>query len=152
MNTTAHEDRVDSIIGSLEGFAHDEYGNNLHALLDDGHTARGLIEDACYWRGWPYTQQLIADTLAAARTLADTADDPAPATITHPTFDTVAVIRDAEDITIEIDPGADGRCPVELHCGSVEVAVNALTYWVSDRAEAAEAVRVLHAAVDAHMR
>ena len=76
MNTTAHEDRVDSIIGSLEGFALDEYGNNLHALLDDGHTARGLIEDACYWHGWPCTQQLIADTLAAARTLADTADEP----------------------------------------------------------------------------
>ena len=88
MNTTAHENRVDTIIGSLEGYAHDEYGNNLHALLNDGHTARGLIEDACYWRGWPCTQQLIADVfaaastlaaariLAAARTRADTAGEP----------------------------------------------------------------------------
>ena len=76
MNTTAHENRVDSIIGSLEGFAHGVYGSNLHALLGDGHTARGLIEDVCYWRGWPCTQQLIADVFAAARTLADTADEP----------------------------------------------------------------------------
>ena len=68
MTTT---NRIDIILGSLEGYAHDEYGNDLHALLDDGHAARGLIEDACYWHGWPYTQQLVADALAAARTHAD---------------------------------------------------------------------------------
>ena len=67
MNTTAHENRVDTIIGSLEGYAHDEYGNNLHALLEDGHTARGLIEDACYWQGWAYTPEFLADVLTAAR-------------------------------------------------------------------------------------
>ena len=68
MTTT---NRIDTILGSLEGYAHDEYGNDLHALLEDGHAARGLIEDACYWHGWPYTQQLVADALAAARTHAD---------------------------------------------------------------------------------
>ena len=68
MTTT---NRIDTILGSLEGYARDEYGNDLHALLDDGHAARGLIEDACYWHGWPYTQQLVADALAAARTHAD---------------------------------------------------------------------------------
>ena len=69
MTTTTNH--IDIILGSLEGYAHDEYGNNLHALLADGHAARGLIEDACYWHGWPYTQQLVADALAAARTHAD---------------------------------------------------------------------------------
>ena len=64
---TPHTNHIDIILGSLEGYAHDEYGNDLHALLDDGHAARGLIEDACYWHGWPYTQQLVADALAAAR-------------------------------------------------------------------------------------
>ena len=73
---TTNTNHIDIILGSFEGYAHDEYGNNLHALLDDGHTARGLIEDVCYWRGWPCTQQLIADVFAAARTLADTADEP----------------------------------------------------------------------------
>ena len=67
MNTTTYQDRVDSILGSLEGCANTEYGNDLHALLDDGHAARGIIEDACYWHGWPYTQQLVADVLTAAR-------------------------------------------------------------------------------------
>ena len=68
---TTNANRIDIILGSLEGYAHDEYGNDLHALLEDGHAARGLIEDACYWHGWPYTQQLVADALAAARTHAD---------------------------------------------------------------------------------
>lgn len=68
---TTNTNHIDIILGSLEGYAHDEYGNDLHALLDDGHAARGLIEDACYWHGWPYTQQLVADALAAARTHAD---------------------------------------------------------------------------------
>ena len=73
MNTTA---RIDTTVDSLTGYANDEYGGNLTALLEDGNAARGVIEDACYWHGWPYTQQLIADTLAAARTLADTAGEP----------------------------------------------------------------------------
>ena len=67
---TTNANHIDIILGSLEGYAHDEYGNDLHALLEDGHAARGLIEDACYWHGWPYTQQLVADVLAAARSLA----------------------------------------------------------------------------------
>ena len=67
MNATTYQDRVDSIAASLEGFAHDEYGNDLHALLDDSHAARGLIEDACYWQGWPHTQEFIAAVLTAAR-------------------------------------------------------------------------------------
>lgn len=71
MNTETTTDRINTTIDSLIGYAHDEYGNNLHALLDDGHTARGLIEDACYWHGWPYTQQLVADVLTAARARAD---------------------------------------------------------------------------------
>ena len=70
MNTTTYQDRVDSIAASLEGYAHDEYGNDLHALLEDGHAARGVIEDACYWHGWPDTKQLVADVFAAARTRA----------------------------------------------------------------------------------
>ena len=68
---TTNTNHIDIILGSLEGCANTEYGNDLHALLDDGHAARGLIEDACYWHGWPYTQQLVADALAAARTHAD---------------------------------------------------------------------------------
>lgn len=68
MTTT---NRIDTIISSLEGYARDEYGNNLHALLDDGHAARGLIEDACYWQGWAYTPQFLADVLTAARARAD---------------------------------------------------------------------------------
>ena len=68
---TTNTNRIDIILGSLEGYAHDEYGNDLHALLEDGHAARGVIEDACYWRGWTHTQDLLADTLAAARTRAD---------------------------------------------------------------------------------
>ena len=76
MNATTYQDRVDSIAASLEGFAHDEYGNDLHALLDDGHAARGIIEDACYWHGWRHTQDLIADVFAAARSLADADANP----------------------------------------------------------------------------
>ena len=68
---TTNTNHIDIILGSLEGYAHDEYGNDLHALLDDGHTARGLIEDACYWRGWAYTPQFLADVLTAARARAD---------------------------------------------------------------------------------
>ena len=75
MNTTAHEDRVDTITSYLESCAHTEYGNDLHELLADGHAARGLIEDACYWHGWPYTQQLVADVLTAARERAADAAD-----------------------------------------------------------------------------
>ena len=68
---TTNTNHIDTIASYLESCAHTEYGNDLHALLDDGHAARGLIEDACYWHGWPYTQQLVADVLAAARTHAD---------------------------------------------------------------------------------
>lgn len=64
MNTTA---RIDTTVDSLTGYAHDEYGGNLTALLEDGHAARGVIEDACYWQGWPHTQEFIAAVLTAAR-------------------------------------------------------------------------------------
>ena len=68
---TTNTNHIDIILGSLEGYAHDEYGNDLHAPLDDGHAARGVIEDACYWHGWPDTKQLVADVLTAARARAD---------------------------------------------------------------------------------
>ena len=68
---TTNTNHIDIILGSLEGCANTEYGGDLHALLDDGHAARGVIEDACYWHGWPDTQQLVADAFAAARTRAD---------------------------------------------------------------------------------
>lgn len=64
---TTPTSRIDTITSYLESCAHTEYGNDLHELLADGHAARGLIEDACYWHGWPYTQQLVADVLTAAR-------------------------------------------------------------------------------------
>ena len=68
---TTNTNHIDIILGSLEGYAHDEYGNDLHALLEDGHAARGVIEDACYWQGWAYTPQFLADVLTAARARAD---------------------------------------------------------------------------------
>ena len=68
MNTTA---RIDTTVDSLIGYAHDEYGGNLTALLEDGHAAGGVFEDACYWQGWAYTPQFLADVLAAARARAD---------------------------------------------------------------------------------
>ena len=69
MTTTTS--RIDTITSYLESCAHTEYGHDLHELLADGHAARGLIEDACYWHGWQYTPQFLADVLTAARARAD---------------------------------------------------------------------------------
>lgn len=68
---TTPTSRIDTITSYLESCAHTEYGNDLHALLEDGHAARGVIEDACYWQGWAYTPQFLADVLTAARARAD---------------------------------------------------------------------------------
>ena len=64
MNTAA---RIDTAVNGLISYAHDEYGGDLTALLEDGRAARVFIEDACYWQGWQYTPQLLADVLTAAR-------------------------------------------------------------------------------------